>query len=345
MFNCGPIAIIGGGSWATAIAKIVIGHTHHIGWYMRRDDRIEDFRRLQHNPAYLTSVHFNIDEIYFSSNLNDIVQRYSTLVFVTPSPYLKNHLKKLRTRLSDKFIVTAIKGIVPDENLVCSEYFHQVYDVPYDNLACIGGPSHAEEVALERLSYLTVGCADTEKAQAFADVLASGLIKTKTSADVLGIEYASVLKNVYAIAAGICSGLKYGDNFQAVLMSNALQEMNRFLTVIKEIHDETTALTAKGTQQQTSIIDSAYVGDLLVTGYSNFSRNRTFGSMIGKGYSVKSAQIEMEMIAEGYFGTKCMKEINQRLHVNMPILDAVYNILYERIAPQIEIKLLTDSFR
>lgn len=345
MFNCGPIAIIGGGSWATAIAKIVIGHTHHIGWYMRRDDRIEDFRRLQHNPAYLTSVHFNIDEIYFSSNLNDIVQRYSTLVFVTPSPYLKNHLKKLRTRLSDKFIVTAIKGIVPDENLVCSEYFHQVYDVPYDNLACIGGPSHAEEVALERLSYLTVGCSDTEKAQAFADVLASGFIKTKTSADVLGIEYASVLKNVYAIAAGICSGLKYGDNFQAVLMSNALQEMNRFLTVIKEIHDETTALTAKGTQQQTSIIDSAYVGDLLVTGYSNFSRNRTFGSMIGKGYSVKSAQIEMEMIAEGYFGTKCMKEINQRLHVNMPILDAVYNILYERIAPQIEIKLLTDSFR
>ena len=345
MFNCGPIAIIGGGSWATAIAKIVIGHTHHIGWYMRRDDRIEDFRRLQHNPAYLTSVHFNIDEIYFSSNLNDIVQRYSTLVFVTPSPYLKNHLKKLRTRLSDKFIVTAIKGIVPDENLVCSEYFHQVYDVPYDNLACIGGPSHAEEVALERLSYLTVGCADTEKAQAFADVLASGFIKTKTSADVLGIEYASVLKNVYAIAAGICSGLKYGDNFQAVVMSNALQEMNRFLTVIKEIHDETTALTAKGTQQQTSIIDSAYVGDLLVTGYSNFSRNRTFGSMIGKGYSVKSAQIEMEMIAEGYFGTKCMKEINQRLHVNMPILDAVYNILYERIAPQIEIKLLTDSFR
>ena len=345
MFNCGPIAIIGGGSWATAIAKIVIGHTHHIGWYMRRDDRIEDFRRLQHNPAYLTSVHFNIDEIYFSSNLNDIVHRYSTLVFVTPSPYLKNHLKKLRTRLSDKFIVTAIKGIVPDENLVCSEYFHQVYDVPYDNLACIGGPSHAEEVALERLSYLTVGCADTEKAQAFADVLASGFIKTKTSADVLGIEYASVLKNVYAIAAGICSGLKYGDNFQAVVMSNALQEMNRFLTVIKEIHDETTALTAKGTQQQTSIIDSAYVGDLLVTGYSNFSRNRTFGSMIGKGYSVKSAQIEMEMIAEGYFGTKCMKEINQRLHVNMPILDAVYNILYERIAPQIEIKLLTDSFR
>ena len=320
MYNCGKIAIIGGGSWATAIAKIVVSHTHHIGWYMRRDDRIEDFQRLGHNPAYLVSVHFNTDEIYFSSDLNKIAQAYDTLVFVTPSPYLKNHLKKLKTRLREKFIITAIKGIVPDENLSCSEYFHQIFDVPYENLACIGGPSHAEEVALERLSYLTIGCADLQKA-----------IKTKTSSDVIGIEYSSVLKNVYAIAAGICSGLKYGDNFQAVLMANAVQEMSRFMTAIHPI--------------ERSVYDSVYLGDLLVTGYSNFSRNRTFGTMIGKGYSVKSAQIEMEMIAEGYFGTKCMKEINRRMHVNMPILDAVYNILYERISPQIEIKLLTDSFR
>ena len=298
---------------------------------MRRDDRIEDFRRMGHNPAYLTSVHFDINEISFSSDLNKICDMYDTLVFVTPSPYLKNHLRKLKTRLRDKFVITAIKGIVPDENLSCSEFFHQVYDVPFDNLACIGGPSHAEEVALERLSYLTIGCADLEKAQAFADVLASDFIKTKTSSDVIGIEYSSVLKNVYAIAAGICSGLKYGDNFQAVLMSNAVQEMSRFMTAIHPI--------------ERSVYDSVYLGDLLVTGYSNFSRNRTFGTMIGKGYSVKSAQIEMEMIAEGYFGVKCMKEINRHMHVNMPILDAVYNILYERISPQIEIKLLTDSFR
>ena len=331
MFNVGKIAIIGGGSWATAIAKIIVSHTHHIGWYIRRDDRIDDFRRLGHNPAYLTSVRFDIDEISFSSDINTIVQAYDTLVFVTPSPYLKNHLKRLRTRIKDKFIVTAIKGIVPDENLCCSEYFHQVYDVPLENLACIGGPSHAEEVAMERLSYLTVGCSDLEKAKAFTEVLANRFIKTKTSSDVLGIEYASVLKNVYAIAAGICYGLNYGDNFQAVLMSNAVQEMDRFLKTIHPIGR--------------SIIDSVYLGDLLVTGYSNFSRNRTFGTMIGKGYSVKSAQIEMEMIAEGYFGTKCMKEINRHMHVNMPILDAVYNILYERISPQIEIKLLTDSFR
>ena len=331
MFNVGKIAIIGGGSWATANAKIIVSHTHHIGWYMRRDDRIEDFKRLSHNPAYLTSVHFNTDEIFFSSDINKLVEDYDTLVFVTPSPYLKNHLKKLKTRIKDKYIVTAIKGIVPEENLVCSEYFHQVYDVPYDNLAVIGGPSHAEEVALERLSYLTVGCVNREKAQAFTEVLANNFIKTKVSGDVIGIEYASVLKNVYAIAAGICSGLNYGDNFQAVLMSNAVQEMERFMKTVHPI--------------ERNIIDSVYLGDLLVTGYSNFSRNRAFGTMIGKGYSVKSAQIEMEMIAEGYFGTKCMKEINRHLHVNMPILDAVYNILYERISPQIEIKLLTDSFR
>ena len=331
MHDCGKIAIIGGGSWATAIAKIVVGHTHHIGWYMRRDDRIADFRRMGHNPAYLTSVHFDTNEIFFSTDINKMVDLYDTLVFVTPSPYLKNHLKKLKTRIRDKFIVTAIKGIVPDENLVCSEYFHHVYDVPYENLACIGGPSHAEEVALERLSYLTVGCADMEKARSFTEVLSSNYIKTKTSTDVLGIEYSSVLKNVYAIAAGICSGLKYGDNFQAVLMSNAVQEMSRFLTAIHPL--------------ERNVYDSVYLGDLLVTGNSNFSRNRVFGTMIGTGYSVKSAQIEMEMIAEGFFGTKCMKEINRHMHVNMPILDAVYNILYERISPQIEIKLLTDSFR
>lgn len=331
MFDCGKIAVIGGGSWATAIAKIIVSHTHHIGWYMRRDDRIDDFLRLGHNPAYLMSVHFKTDEIFFSNDINKIVQAYDTLVFVTPSPYIKSHLKKLRSRLRDKFIVTAIKGIVPDENLVCSEYFHQVFDVSYENIACLGGPSHAEEVALERLTYLTVACSDQEKANSFADLLANDFVKTKTSDDVIGIEYASVLKNVYAIAAGICSGLKFGDNFQAVLMANAVQELKRFLQTVHPL--------------ERNVYDSVYLGDVLVTGYSNFSRNRTFGTMIGKGYSVKSAQIEMEMVAEGYYGTKCMKELNKHTHVNMPILDAVYNILYERINPQIEIKLLTDSFR
>lgn len=331
MYDIHNIAIIGGGSWATAIAKIVIEHTHHIGWYLRNDDKIAEFIRKGHNPSYLTGTHFNTDEIEFSSDINTIVKHYDTLVFVTPSPYLKDLLKKIKVKLADKFIVTATKGIVPNENVVCSEYFHEAFDVPYDNLALIGGPSHAEEVAMERLTYLTIGCENEERAAAFSQVLESEYVKTKTSKDVLGIEYAAVLKNVYAIASGICSGLKYGDNFLAVLISNAMQEMERFLTTINPM--------------KRKITDSAYLGDQLVTGYSNFSRNHTFGTMIGKGYSVKSAQLEMQMIAEGYYGTNCMRAINDTLHVNAPILDAMYNILYNGINPQLEIKLLTSSFR
>lgn len=331
MDSLGNIAVLGGGSWATAIAKMLLEKNDRIWWYLRRQDRIEDFQRLGHNPAYLTSVHFDVNRITFESDINDVVEACQTLIFVTPSPYLKGHLKRLHIRLRDKFVVTAIKGIVPDENLICSDYFNQMYNVPEENLAVLGGPSHAEEVALNRLTYLTVGCADREKAKLFAKMLSSDYVKAKTSDDVIGIEYASVLKNVYAIAAGICHGLKYGDNFQAVLISNAAQEMERFLNMVHPINR--------------NIIDSVYTGDLLVTGYSNFSRNRVFGTMIGQGYSVKSAQLEMEMIAEGYFATKCMKDINKHLHVNMPILDAVYNILYERISPTIEIKLLSDAFR
>lgn len=322
---------MGGGSWATAVAKIVLEKVDHISWYMRRPEVIEDFKRLEHNPSYLTSVHFDVNRISFSSDINEVVRNCDTLIFVTPSPYLKNHLKKLKEKLHNKFVITAIKGIVPDENLICSEYFRQVFNVPDDNLAILGGPSHAEEVALGRLTYLTIGCTDEEKAANFADLIASSYVKTKTNSDVIGIEYASVLKNVYAIASGICNGLKYGDNFQSVLVSNAVQEMSRFLNAVYPI--------------ERNVYDSVYLGDLLVTSYSNFSRNRVFGTMIGRGYSVKSAQIEMEMIAEGFYGTKCMKEINRHFHVNMPILDAVYNILYEKISPSIEIKLLTDSFR
>lgn len=322
---------MGGGSWATAVAKIVLEKVDHISWYMRRPEVIEDFKRLEHNPSYLTSVHFDVNRISFSSDINEVVRNCDTLIFVTPSPYLKNHLKKLKEKLHNKFVITAIKGIVPDENLICSEYFRQVFNVPDDNLAVLGGPSHAEEVALGRLTYLTIGCTDEEKAANFADLIASSYVKTKTNSDVIGIEYASVLKNVYAIASGVCNGLKYGDNFQSVLVSNAVQEMSRFLNAVYPI--------------ERNVYDSVYLGDLLVTSYSNFSRNRVFGTMIGRGYSVKSAQIEMEMIAEGFYGTKCMKEINRHFHVNMPILDAVYNILYEKISPSIEIKLLTDSFR
>ncbi len=298
---------------------------------MRRDDRIADFKRTGHNPAYITSLQFDVNEIAFSSDLNHTAEAYDTLIFVTPSPYLKDHLKKLTVDIKNKFIVIAIKGIVPDENVVCSEYFHNRYGVPYDNIAIIGGPSHAEEVAMQRLTYLTIACHNVEKAKAFADVLSNSFIKAKEATDVIGIEYAAVLKNVYAIAAGMCDGLQYGDNFQAILVSNAVQEMDRFLAAVNPV--------------KRNVNDSVYLGDLLVTSYSNFSRNRCFGLMIGKGYSVNSAQIEMKMIAEGYYGTRCMTEINKQYHIDMPILNAMYRILYEQANAQQEIKALTNTFK
>ena len=327
----GKIAIIGGGTWATAIAKLILNNTDSINWYMRRKDRIDDFKRLGHNPAYLSSVKFDISRIHFSNNLNMTIRNSDMLIFVTPSPYLKQHLKKLKTPLYNKFFVSAIKGIVPDENMIVTDYLKKIYNVPAENLAVIGGPCHAEEVALERLSYLTIGCADTERAKIVANMLNGNFLKTSISQDVEGIEYGSVLKNVYAIAAGICYGLKYGDNFQAVLISNAIQELNRFVNAVNPI--------------DRNICESVYLGDLLVTAYSRFSRNHTFGTMIGKGYSVKTAQIEMEMVAEGYYGTKCIKEVNEKYNVEMPILDAVYNILYNKKSSFTEIRQLTETFR
>jgi glycerol-3-phosphate dehydrogenase (NAD(P)+) len=327
----GKIAVIGGGSWATAIAKMVLTHNDSINWYMRRKDRIADFKELGHNPAYLTGVKFDINRIHFDPDINEVAKASDILIFATPSPYLKAHLEKLKTDIKNKIVVTAIKGIVPDDNMTVSDYFACRYKVPANNIIVLGGPCHAEEVALERLSYLTVACSDITKAELFAKALSSKFIRTSVSDDLTGIEYGAVLKNVYAIAAGICSGLKYGDNFLAVLVTNAIKEMSHFLNKIHPL--------------VRNITDSVYLGDLLVTSYSNFSRNRAFGTMVGKGYSVKSAQIEMEMIAEGYYGTRCIKEINKQIDVKMPILDAVYNILYKRSDPTAEIKLLTNSFK
>ena len=287
--------------------------------------------QLGHNPCYLTSVKFNTEKITFFSNINQAINESDTLIFATPSPFFKQHLKKVKTSMADKFIISAIKGIVPDENMLITDYLTEYYQVPQDNIAVIGGPCHAEEIALERLSYITLGCSDLEKARAISPIFRNQYLFNSCCQDVRGIEYAAVLKNVYAIAAGICHGMKYGDNFQAVFLSNAIGEMKEFLNAVHSLERDVT--------------DSAYLGDLLVTAYSRFSRNRTFGTMIGKGYSVKTAQLEMEMIAEGYYGTKCMHEINAQYKVNMPILDAVYEILYERKSPVTVIRQLTETFK
>ena len=325
------IAVIGGGSWATAIAKIALSNAEEINWYMRRQEQIDEFIRFSKNPSYLTGVKFDTDRIHFTSDINKLVRTSEILIFATPSPFLKQHLKKLHRKLDNKFIVTAIKGIVPDENMIVSDYFDQFYNVPKDNIAVLAGPCHAEEVALERLSYLTIGCTSREKARMIAQRFETSFIKTSISDDILGIEYSSVMKNIYAVAAGICHGLKYGDNFQAVLVSNAIQEMSRFCNATNPMHRD--------------INESAYLGDLLVTAYSKFSRNRLFGSMIGKGYSVKTAQVEMEMIAEGYYATKCIHELNEKYHVNMPIVDSMFEILYNRSSPLMEIRKLTEKLK
>lgn len=327
----GKIAILGGGTWATALAKIVLMQQQHIHWYMRRPEQIDEFIKLGHNPSYLTNVAFNLDRISFFSDINEIVRNSDTLILAIPSPFLKGHLEKLEESLQDKFIVSAIKGIIPPENLIVTEYLQNTYNVQSDNVAIIGGPCHAEEIALERLTYPTVACTDLSKAKLLARILTNRSVKADTSTDVIGIEIAAVLKNVYAIASGICHGLKYGDNFQAVFMSNAAMEMERFVAVANPMNRQ--------------ICDSAYLGDLLVTAYSSFSRNRTFGSMIGKGYSVKAAQIEMEMIAEGYYGTKCIMEMNEKLEVDIPIVSTVYRILYEKSSARHEMKRLVEILK
>lgn len=327
----GKIAVMGGGSWATALAKLLLADNKEILWYMRRQDRIDDFVRLGHNPVYLSDVSFDVSRINFSSDINEVCNEADTLLLVMPSPYFKEHLKKITVDISDKYVISAVKGIVPDENLIITRYMNEVYGVKDDNLLVIGGPCHAEEVALERLSYLTIGCENTELAKIFSEHIAGKNLKTIYSQDVNGIEYAAVLKNVYAIASGIVHGLKSGDNFLAMLISNAIKEIERFVDVVAPC-------------QGRNICDSVYLGDLLVTSYSRFSRNHNFGAMIGKGYSVKAAKMEMEMVAEGYYGTKCIYEINESYKVPMPILDEMYNILYNRKSAEKAIEAMAETF-
>ncbi len=325
------IGIIGSGSWATAIAKMLFNNVTSINWYFRNKTHIAEFKQKKHNPNYLSSVEFNTDNIFLSDDINEIVKRSDILILAIPSAFIKSALKELTEPLKEKFIVSAIKGLVPDENLIIGQYLNKFHEVPTESIGVISGPCHAEEVALERLSYLTIACQDIKAGRRFASFLDCSYIMTSVSDDIYGTEYAAVLKNIMAVASGICHGLGYGDNFQAVLISNAIQEIKRFVDTVHPITRD--------------IKSSAYLGDLLVTAYSQFSRNRMFGTMVGKGYSVKYAQMEMLMIAEGYYAVKSIKEINDKYKVNMPITEAVYNIIYDKISPAIEIHLLTEHLR
>lgn len=325
-------AVFGGGSWATAIVKMLCENLDEVGWYMRSVYALEHIKKEDHNPNYLSSVEFKVSQLKLSNDINEMIEYADYLIFVIPSAFVESELKKVTTSLENKVVFSAIKGIVPETSLIVGDHFNTHYNVPFNNIGVISGPCHAEEVALERLSYLTIACADEEKAKIVSKHLSSDYIKCTTSDDVMGTEYAAMLKNIYAIAAGIAHGLGYGDNFQSVLMSNAIREMKKY---VKKVH-----------KMKRNINDSAYLGDLLVTGYSIFSRNRMFGNMIGKGYTVKSAQMEMSMVAEGYYATKSAYNLNQakgKKKAKTPIINAVYDILYEGKDPKKVFIKLTDK--
>lgn len=324
------IAVLGGGSWATALASLLLRNCPEILWYMRRPDRIEDFKRLGHNPAYITDLRFDTSRIRFSSDINEVCSEADTLLLVMPSPYFKAHADKITADISGKYVVNAVKGIVPGENEIITDYMHRRFGVDYSRELVIGGPCHAEEVALDRPVFLTVGGHDKALAEKFGSLLTSANARAIVSDDVDGIEYAAVLKNVYAIAAGIIHGMKAGDNLLAILVSNAAREMEAFL--------------AAACPAERNIVNSVYLGDLLVTAYSRFSRNHNFGAMIGRGYTVKAARMEMEQTAEGYYGTRCMHEIFRRHISSMPILEAVYSILYEGARPEPTMRAVSRNF-
>lgn len=325
------ITVLGGGSWATAIVKMLTENSDQVYWYMRSTSAIEHIKHEGHNPNYLSSVELHTESISLTNTIDEAVNASDILVFAIPSAFLETELQKLTVSLNNKLIFSAIKGIVPETGLIVGEHFNEKYKIPFENIGVITGPCHAEEVALERLSYLTIASSNKEKAELLAQHLQSHYIRTKISDDIIGTEYAAMLKNIYALAAGIYHGLGYGDNFQSVLMSNAIREMERYITRVHKM--------------KRNINNSAYLGDLLVTGYSIFSRNRMFGNMIGKGYTVKSAQMEMKMIAEGYYAAKTAYDQKAKFtkEVKTPIIDAVYKVLYKDGNPQKTFKKLTEK--
>lgn len=322
-------AVIGYGSWATALVKILLENEPGISWYIRKDEVVEHIKKEGNNPRYLRNVHFDTSKLNISSDINEVVKEADIVILAIPSAFLQDALKGLTTSLKGKFIISAIKGIIPGEYITVAEYINSKYDIPFDSIGIISGPCHSEEVALERLSYLTMVCKSEDNAKILCDKFTTDYIIANPSTDIYGAEYAAILKNIYAICAGIAVGLGYGDNFLAVLISNASIEMNRFLNESYPAKRETNA--------------SAYLGDLLVTSYSQFSRNRTFGAMIGKGYSIQSATTEMSMVAEGYYASECIMQVNKRFGINMPIAECVHRILYQGKPARSEIKEMTKK--
>ncbi len=324
--------MLGGGSWATALTKILSENGASVDWWLRSKEDVQHLLRTRHNPRYLSAVQFDLNRVYPTTDLEDAIEEADWLVLAVPAAFVQPVLDKLdRDALKHKKVISAIKGMIPGKNQLVTDYVAERFRLPRAQLGVIAGPCHAEEVALEKQSYLTIGSPDAGLALEFCELLRNRYVSAHPATDLDGIEYCAVMKNIIALTGGIAHGLGYGDNFLAVLVSNAVQEIRRFLQAINP--------------QPRDLSASAYLGDLLVTAYSQFSRNRTFGGMVGRGYSVKSAQLEMNMVAEGYYAVKSIHELNKKLKVAMPITEAAFNMLYERISPAVEMELLKEKLR
>lgn len=323
MLSDSKIAVIGGGSWATALTKILLNNVQTINWWVRREETAAHIRNYGNNPDYISSVTFDTNRLEVSTDLKAVLKAADVVFLVIPSAFLHAEFTKAGVTaddLKDKVVVSAIKGIIPEFTLIPAAYLNEQLDVEYNNMAIVAGPCHAEEVAHERLSYLTIATPTRGRAYAIGDLLKCRYINVNKNDDLVGTEYSAIMKNIYAIAAGICFGIGYGDNFMAVLISNAIRETEKFIDYVYPKHRD--------------VKTSAYLGDLLVTAYSQYSRNRTFGNMIGKGYSVKFAQLEMKMVAEGYYASKCVNDIQTKFDIELPIANAVYQCLYEGKNPR-----------
>lgn len=327
------IAVLGSGSWATAIVKIATQNHDKVHWWVREQEIVEGVRQCGRNPLFLRSCQLDTNKIEITTDIKKVISSTDNIVLVIPSAFVEKSLQGLSpNNFENKNIISATKGIIPSTNQIVADFLKSQFNVELERQAVLSGPSHAEEIAQDGMTYLTIGAHNPQLANELAKRFACRFVKTRTSSDIRGIEYSAVLKNIYALVAGICKGAGYGDNFISVLISNAAQEMQRFLNTIDPNNERDTN-------------NFVYLGDLLVTAYSQHSRNRTFGQMIGKGYSVKSAQLEMSMIAEGYYATDCIQKTNENLGVKMPIADFAYKILYKSLPLKKELQELSDSFK
>lgn len=323
--RCG---VIGYGTWATALVHTLEINKKEIWWHIRNEEVLEGLMTEGRNVKYLTDIEFDTKLIHPTQELDEVIRNCEIILVAAPSAYLKSFMSEMTESLEGKFILSATKGIIPDEYITITEYFNSTYGLPYSNLGVISGPSHAEEVSRDKLSYLTVACKNLDNANLIGEMFATKNLRISYSEDIYGIEYAGILKNIYALASGLACGLGYGDNFRAVLAAASAKELTRFINESYPFDRDTT--------------DPAYLGDLLVTSYSNFSRNRRLGQLIGRGCSVKSALNEMTMVAEGYFAAACLKKVNEKHGINLPIADMVYDVLYKKNSPRKRMRELTQ---